>query len=81
VVLGVPRERRHAVPLAHPELLQPAAQPVDPIADLGIGGARRAVTGEGDDLGVAVHAAHPLEHQLERQRVVVLHQPFEHGLS
>jgi hypothetical protein len=77
-MLGVPGERRHPVPLLHPELPQPAAQAVDPIADLGIARARHAVAREGDDLGVAVHAAHPLQHELQRQRMVVLHQPFEH---
>ena len=46
VVLGVPGERRHPVALLHPELLQPAAQPVDALADLGIARARRAVARE-----------------------------------
>ena len=80
-MLGVPGERRHPVPLLHPEFPQSAAQAVDPVADLGIVRARRAVAREGDDLGVAVHATHPLQHELQRQRVVVLHQPFEHRTS
>ena len=81
VVLAVPGERRHPVAVAHPELAQPAAQPVDALAHLGVGRARRPVVRERHDLGVAVHAPHPLQDELERQRMVVLHQPFEHRSS
>ena len=40
-----------------------------------------AILRESHDLALAVDAAHPPEHVLERERVVVLHKPFEHLFS
>jgi hypothetical protein len=78
VLLGVPREGRDPVALLDAELPQAGAQPVDALGHLGVARAAQAVVGQGDDLPVAVHTAHPLEHVSQRQRIIVLHQSLEH---
>jgi hypothetical protein len=78
VLLGVPRKGGDAVPVADAERLQRRAQPVNPSGDLAVRRAADPVVAQRDDLAVAVEAAHPLDDVLDRERMVVLHQAFEH---
>ncbi len=78
-VLGrVPRERRDAVAGPHAELLEPAAETVGAIDEIGVGDLRAPTVAHPDDLGARVDRSHALEDQLQRQRMVVLHQSLEH---
>ena len=60
------------------ELLERLAQAVDALGDLAVGRTRDAVVAQGHDLAVGAQAPHAVEHVLQRQLVVVLHQAFEH---
>ena len=79
VLPGVPGERGHPIARSHAERLERGAEPVRPIGDFGVCRARPVTAAHAHHLGPGVEAPHALQDQLERQRMVVLHQPLEHG--
>lgn len=81
VLRRVPRKGGHAVAGPDAELLEPAAEPVGAVDQVGVGDHAALTAAHADDLAVRVDAAHALQDQLQRQRVVVLHQALEHALS
>lgn len=78
MVLGVPGEGGDPVAGLDPQIGESAADPIDPIGHLGVGGALHALVAEGDHLAVAEHPPHAVEYVLDGQRVVVLDESLEH---
>jgi hypothetical protein len=83
VALGVPAEGRDPVPRSDAQALEDPAQPLDALADLGVGrpGGRRGILLQRHDLPVPVARAHPPADRPHRELEVVLHESLEHGLS
>jgi flavin-binding protein dodecin len=81
VALRVPREGRHPVAALHAEALEHAAEAVDALGHLRVGGAHGPVVLERHHLLVRIAAAQPPAHRPDGELEVVLHQALEHGLS
>jgi hypothetical protein len=80
VLRRIPGEGRNSVTGSNAESLQAAAETVGPVREIAIRDRAAPAVANAHHLACGVDAAHALEDQLQRQRMVVLHQAFEHDL-
>ena len=66
-------------PASTPSAVERAGETVDATGEIAVRERRARPVPDADHLAVGVHPAHPLQDQLQRQRVVVLHQPLQHA--